>query len=265
MDIVQSLVIISRSAPFTVSALCCIHPALGVRLEVLPQPGAGHKSFATSLTPVWLVTSVDPPMVHKIPLRSESFPTHCTVKGPLSRVFSHVHLQVILLNEALPTLLTQVWLTEFDSNVSVHSVRLQLTISHKTPATEIANKGLLTSVSSDVTFHLSSCSERLVTHSTRIGLHIQVNLDMIPPCRWILERLATLSALVCFFITQLEVRCPHVSLEITWMVELLITVLAIVPGYFEFFVMGLHVATQNAFGHITLAADLTFVLKLFGM
>ena len=49
------------------------------------------------------------------------------------------------------------------------------------------------------------------------------------------------------------------------MVELLITVLAIIPGYFEFFVMGLHVATQNAFGYVTLAADLTFVLKLFGM
>ena len=137
MDIVESLV--SLSVLFAVSTLCRVHPALSVRLEVLPQPSAGHESLATSLAPVWLVASVDPPVVHKIPLRPESFPTHCTIERPLSRVFSHVHLEVIILDKALPTLLTKVRLAELDAHVSVHSVRLQLknsisrTVTQNTP------------------------------------------------------------------------------------------------------------------------------------
>lgn len=44
------------------------------------------------------------------------------------------------------------------------------------------------------------------------------------------------------------------------MIELFITMIAVVPVYFVILVMCLHVTTQNTFGHVTLATDLAFVL-----
>ena len=205
------------------------------------------------------------PVVYKISLRAESLATQITVEGSLSRMFPHVNLEVVIFDKTLTTLLTQVSLARLDPHVTVQSVRLELTVGDKTPSTQLTHKWLLASVDPDVALHLSSGSERLVADSAGVRLHSQVDLDVIPLRGWILERLATLVTIVCFLVTQLKVRCPHVSLEIARMVELFITMITVVPVYFEILVMCLHVTTQNTFGHVTLATDLAFVLQLFGV
>ena len=200
------------------------------------------------------------PVVHKIPLRAESLATQITVEGSLSRMFPHMNLEVIILDKTLATLLTQVSLAGLDPDVTVQSVGLELTVSHKTSSTQLTHKWLLARVNSDMALHLSSSPERLVADSAGIRLNWHVDLDVIPLRGWILERLATLLTIVCFLVTQLKVCRSHVSLEIARMIELFITMIAVVPVYFVILVMCLHVTTQNTFGHVTLATDLAFVL-----
>lgn len=74
-----------------------------------------------------------------------------------------------------------------------------------------------------------------------------MDLGVIPLCGWILERLATFLAIVCFLVTEFKVRRSHVSLEIARMIELFITMITVVPVYFAILIMCLHVTTQNTF------------------
>lgn len=55
------------SVLFAVGPLRGVHPTVCVRLEVLPEAGAGGEALAAGLTPVRLVACVNSPVVHKIP------------------------------------------------------------------------------------------------------------------------------------------------------------------------------------------------------
>ena len=53
---------------FTVGALCCLEPAGGVRLEVLPQTRTGGEPLPTGLAPVRFVPGVDTLVIGQVPL-----------------------------------------------------------------------------------------------------------------------------------------------------------------------------------------------------
>ena len=92
---------------------------------------------------VGLVPGVDPLVVHQVPLRAEGLATVQALEGSLPRVFPHVNLQVVLLDEALAAVLTEVRLGVGDSHVTVQFVRLELSSRHKAPPTHITHKRLL--------------------------------------------------------------------------------------------------------------------------
>ena len=142
-----------------VGALRCLQPAGGVTLEVLPQTCAGGKPLAAGLALVGLVAGVDPLVVDEVPLRAEGLGTVHALEGSLPRVFPHVDLQVVLLDEALAAVLTKVRLAVFDSHVTVQFVRLELPLGHKAPATEGADEGLLSCVDPHVALQLRLGSE----------------------------------------------------------------------------------------------------------
>ena len=112
-----------------------LEAAGGVALEVLPQAGAGGETLSTGLAPIRFVPGVDPAVIHQVPLRPECFATLLTSERSLPCVLPHVHLQIKLLDKALPTFRTEVTFLIFDTNVSVQLVGLQLTLGHKTATT----------------------------------------------------------------------------------------------------------------------------------
>ena len=98
-----------------------------------------------------------------------------------------------------------------------------------------------------------------------MGSDFHVYLEVVLPGRRVLERLAALGTGVDLLVAQLEVSCANVSLQVAWMVELLLTMIAVEPRYFVVLVVSLHVVPEDATRHVALATDVTLELQLLGV